>query len=79
MSIAPETLDEDTWSERYKPLINPVDPSHGFDFGDGCTLVPAYGDHLAYLATIPPESTTTSSRLRTRSATPPGRVEPSEP
>jgi len=55
MSIVPEILKIDAWIDRYKPLANPVDPHCGYDFGDGCTLIETYGDHLAYLATIPDE------------------------
>ena len=51
--ITPKKISEDEWLAQYKPLVNPVDAGCGFDFGDGCTLVETYGDHLAYLKTIP--------------------------
>lgn len=45
-------ISEDKWIEAYKPLVNPVDASFGYDFGDGCTLVETYGDHITYLESI---------------------------
>jgi len=53
--ITPEIIPVDDWVERFRPLVNPVDATCGYDFGDGCTLVETYADHLTYLATIPEE------------------------
>lgn len=41
------TLDE--WLEEFTPVRNHINPTHGFDMGEGCTLFETYGKELDYV------------------------------
>lgn len=52
-------MTEDEWVEKFKPKVNHIDQSHGWDFGSGCCLYETYSPEVDYVhqqAQIHPES-----------------------
>lgn len=41
--------DEDTFIERFRPIINHINSNAGFDFGYGGCLFETYGEELAFV------------------------------
>jgi hypothetical protein len=41
--------DEDTFIERFRPIINHIAPNAGFDFGYGGCLFEIYGEEFAFV------------------------------
>ena len=41
--------DEDAFVERFRPIVNPVNPDASFDFGYGGCLFETYGEEFAFV------------------------------
>ena len=60
------SCDEDTFIERFHPIVNHIDPNAGFDFGYGGCLFETYGQEFEFVRQQSAARVWTSHRSRRR-------------
>jgi len=48
-TLSLQTISEDTFVERFRPIVNHLDSTRGFDFGDGCCMFETYGKDYEFV------------------------------
>lgn len=48
-SISEITCEEDIFIERFRPIVNHIDPNASFDFGYGGCMFETYGEEFEYV------------------------------